>query len=69
MVYKEGNTIVLGGEEGKNFNQLARNPNKETVRKRDLFFKEIDNFMDNVVVDGDSIIFEIEEREQNNHQR
>lgn len=69
MVYKEGNTIVLDGEEGKNFNQLARNPNKETVRKRDLFFKEIDNFMDNVVVDGDNIIFEIEEREQNNHQR
>lgn len=61
MIREERGIIIFDGEDGERFNTLAKKPNKETVKKRDAFFKEIDEFMKDVIIDGDNISFDLDE--------
>lgn len=63
MIYEKNSVIIFDGKAGEKFNVLAERPNKETMRKRDLFFKEIDKLMEDVIIDGDTVSFEVEKCE------
>ncbi|HVJ48163.1 hypothetical protein [Desulfitobacterium sp.] len=56
MIRYENNQIILSGKTAKSFDNKLNNPKRETIVKRDIYFKEIKNNLSVKTVNGKTII-------------